>query len=139
MNKYRKCQPVSDFCNTWDNCTGLCLTCYRGYGDPVNGVCPSSVATVNDHCAKYGYMDANKKIYNSFVAGCNKFCIECEYGFYLDCDYKCVVLPQYCKAADKWGNCTSCVKGYHLDCGKCVIDVVETPVVDHCIQYGYID
>lgn len=84
-------------------------------------------------------MDANKKIYYSAVAGCNKVCIECDCGFYLNCDNKCVALPPYCTAADKWGNCTDCIKGYHIDCGKCVVDVVKAPVIDHCIQYGYID
>lgn len=24
MDKYGKCQPVSDWCATWDNCTGKC-------------------------------------------------------------------------------------------------------------------
>lgn len=49
-------------------------------------------------------------------------------------------MPPYCTAADKWGNCTCCQKGYHLDCGKCVKDACEPVVyVDHCIQYGYLD
>jgi hypothetical protein len=25
------CQPVSDYCRTWDSSTGACLTCYNGY------------------------------------------------------------------------------------------------------------
>lgn len=110
MDKYGKCHPVSDFCNTWDNCTGKCLTCYDGYGDPVNGVCPSSVPapTVDDHCAQYVYV------------GCDKVCTKCECGYYLNCDNKCIALPPYCTAADKYGKCTSCVSYYHVECGKCV-------------------
>lgn len=33
------CQPVSDWCKTWDYKTGLCLSCFPGYGNPVKGVC----------------------------------------------------------------------------------------------------
>ena len=25
------CQPVSDYCNTWDPQTGFCFTCYAGF------------------------------------------------------------------------------------------------------------
>lgn len=149
MDKCGKCQPVSDFCKTWDNCTGKCTSCFPGYGNPVNGVCSSTPvacnisvpAPVDDHCAKYGYVDAKSKIYNDFVKGCKKVCIQCDCDYYLNCDYQCIALPPYCTAADKWGNCTCCQKGYHLDCGKCVKDTACEPivVVDHCIQYGYLD
>lgn len=63
MDKYGKCQPVSDWCATWDNCTGKCTSCFKGYGNPVDGVCPSTPVNtvppvVDDHCKKYGYIDA---------------------------------------------------------------------------------
>lgn len=72
--------------------------------------------------------------------GCKKVCIECDCDYYLNCDYKCIKLPPYCTAADKWGNCTCCEKGYKLDCGKCIKEVIiSEPVVDHCVLYGYVD
>ena len=33
------CKQVSDLCKTWDETTGDCLTCYLGYGTPINGRC----------------------------------------------------------------------------------------------------
>jgi hypothetical protein len=42
MDKWGKCQPVSDWCKTWDNKTGCCTSCFPGYGEPVNGVCASA-------------------------------------------------------------------------------------------------
>ena len=54
MDRHGRCQPVSNFCNTWDNCTGLCTSCYPGYPEPVKGVCSSdptgSSPVVDDHC-----------------------------------------------------------------------------------------
>lgn len=32
------CIAVSDFCRTWDNYDGFCLTCYKGY-NLMNGEC----------------------------------------------------------------------------------------------------
>lgn len=61
MGKNGKCMRVSDNCKEWDECTGLCTCCYPGYGEPIKGVCPSTPPTsipVDDHCAKYGYIDA---------------------------------------------------------------------------------
>ncbi len=45
MNKNDKCQPVSDWCKTWNEKTGDCTSCYDGYGEPVKGVCRSTPAT----------------------------------------------------------------------------------------------
>ena len=45
------CHPVSDFCKTWDNCTGHCTSCFEGYGEPVDGVCSCTpVANDNNSC-----------------------------------------------------------------------------------------
>ena len=35
------CIPVSDYCRTWDNFDGFCLTCYAGY-DLMEGRCEES-------------------------------------------------------------------------------------------------
>lgn len=32
MDKHGKCQPVSDWCKTWDDKTGDCTSCFAGYG-----------------------------------------------------------------------------------------------------------
>jgi len=36
------CQPVSDWCKTWDDKNGCCTSCFEGYGEPINGVCAST-------------------------------------------------------------------------------------------------
>lgn len=61
-----------------------------------------------------------------------KVCKCCEKGYYLDCDYKCVKLPDYCEKANKYGECTECCKGYKLIEGVCKVD-------DHCEEYGWLD
>ncbi len=33
------CTEVSEFCDTWDNVNGECVTCFPGYGIPITGVC----------------------------------------------------------------------------------------------------
>ena len=48
MDKNGRCQPVSDKCNTWDEKTGLCTSCYPSFGNPVNGVCAGLPVTVTD-------------------------------------------------------------------------------------------
>ena len=35
------CIAVSDYCRTWDNYDGFCLTCYKGYS-LLNGDCVES-------------------------------------------------------------------------------------------------
>lgn len=42
MDKKGICQPVSDYCKTWDEKTGDCTSCFDGYGHPVKGVCSST-------------------------------------------------------------------------------------------------
>lgn len=34
-----RCIPVSDLCNTWDEKTGLCISCYSGYTLTYYGTC----------------------------------------------------------------------------------------------------
>lgn len=36
------CTKVSGTCNTWDLHSGDCLTCYPGFGKPINGACSST-------------------------------------------------------------------------------------------------
>ncbi len=42
MDKWGRCQPVSDWCKTWNDKNGCCTSCFPGYGNPVNGVCASA-------------------------------------------------------------------------------------------------
>jgi hypothetical protein len=78
MGKNGRCQPVSDFCQTWDDCTGLCNSCYPGYPASVNGICSSNPAgkppVVDDHCADYGYVDGGWKLQSKYFDGCKKVC-----------------------------------------------------------------
>lgn len=75
------CQNVSDFCKTWDEKTGACLSCFEGYGHPVKGVCSSTPVTyekppvdTDDHCAKYGYIDSKNKWSKIWTNDCKKVC-----------------------------------------------------------------
>ena len=43
MDDNSVCQQVSDWCNTWNEKTGECTSCYQGYGKPINGVCNGAI------------------------------------------------------------------------------------------------
>ena len=120
-----KCVKLPDYCEKADK-YGKCIECCKGYKLD-DGVCK-----VDDHCEVYGWIDAGKKWSDIWVKGCEKVCKCCEKGYYLDCDYKCVKLPDYCEKADKYGKCIECCKGYKLDDGVCIVD-------DHCEEYGWLD
>ena len=120
-----KCVKLPENCEKADK-NGKCIECCKGYKLD-DGVCK-----VDDHCEEYGWIDAGKKWSATWVKGCEKVCKCCEKGYYLDCDYKCVKLPENCEKADKYGNCIDCCKGYKLDDGVCIVD-------DHCEEYGWLD
>lgn len=83
FNKDTKlCTQVSDFCATWDNKTGACLSCYPGYGSPVKGVCSSTPVTGNtDNCE----CDCNCQAFNN-----HRECVKCYKDYEFNAHKKCV-------------------------------------------------
>lgn len=124
---------MPSYCKAADK-WGKCTDCVKGYHLDC-GKCVIDVVIsqpVVDGCIQYGYIDQSKKWLSVWSSGCKYVCKVCDCDYYLTCNYTCALLPKYCKSADIYGNCTDCVKGYSLDCGKCVVD-------DHCSEYGWID
>lgn len=74
-----------------------------------------SLTDSSDNCNVYGYLDQNGKMHNKDCNGCTKVCKKCDYGYYLDQDYMCQKLPDYCYSVDKNGNCQYCIYGYYLN------------------------
>lgn len=53
VNIRGKCKAVSDFCQTWDERTGLCTSCYQGYKN-CDGVCKIAGPNAKDfYCTKW--------------------------------------------------------------------------------------
>lgn len=84
----------------------------------------------SDHCVEYCYLDKKGNLYDSDCGGCKKVCKKCEKGYYLDDNYKCKKMPDYCDECDKYGKCKSCVKGYYLD--KDTYKCKKLP--DYCVK-----
>lgn len=55
------------------------------------------LAVNSDNCAEYQYIDKNGKTYDQDCSGCKKVCKKCDKGYYLDDNYKCKKLPDYCE------------------------------------------
>ena len=129
------CTQVSDYCATWDEKTGLCLTCFPSYGYPVKGVCSSTPVAQVGVGAGTGECDPNCQCHDDYRQ-CNK----CYKGYKLDANYNCVeiivVAPpqppvidkcakytygdQKGKYFTKWFKscktvCVACVDGYYLN------------------------
>lgn len=101
------CQPVSDYCWTFDPLNGVCLTCFKGY-DLVNNTCvysPSNTAAVTDPgCG----------IWNGSV------CLACSHWFVFNAKGVCIPVAGQCRTYDNaTGNCLTCYKGYDLVSGVC--------------------
>lgn len=69
MDSTNICQPVNTNCNTYDQISGDCLSCYPGWG-LIEGTClPGLVTPVSDpNC-------------HTFV---NNTCTQCSYGYYFN-------------------------------------------------------
>lgn len=92
------CQPVNPNCNTYNDKTGGCLTCYPGFG-LIEDTCLPGIVT------------------NAFDPNCNSFkgndCIKCSKGYFLNSNAKCQAVNPACKTYDITnGACTSCFSGY---------------------------
>jgi hypothetical protein len=123
------CVPVSDLCNTWDNYTGGCTTCYMGYS--LSGtVCVLGTADY--------YSPA------SVIPNCNQYggaglCSQCAYRYYNLNGY-CQPVNNLCNTWDTFGNCLTCYAGYSIVSGSCVIGAPNYynsyPSVPNCGQFG---
>ena len=80
----------------------------------INGTCPKNPNTTLTSPGMGNETDMNCQCHND-----DKICIDCYAGYYLDLDSFCTDLPEYCTAADEFGNCTACRTGYVVDNGTC--------------------
>jgi len=111
------CQPVNPNCNTYDNKSGACLTCYPGFG-LIEDTCLPGIAT--------GTFDPNCNTFNGST------CVSCSKSYYLSSSGKCTAVNPSCNTYDPTnGNCTSCFAGYQVLNGNCVISVTQ-PTIANC-------
>lgn len=81
MNTNNKCTGVSSLCANYSSSTGLCTSCYNGYGLTPDGKCDASYI-----------QDPNCK-----VLGLNGGCRECARRFYVSIDGKCKGVNPLCR------------------------------------------
>ena len=113
------CFKVSDQCKTFNANTGACETCYDGFviqnRDCVSTLVPSTV--VEDFCQLYS----------------GTLCIKCKTGYYLSYDGPmpaCAIANPLCKTYNDFnGDCYTCVDGYSLSNGKCILTPTTPTVV----------
>jgi hypothetical protein len=99
MDSTGLCQPVSSSCQTYNQTSGACLSCYGGYFLAevicVFGSSPSSVH-IDPFCLKT----------------VNQTCTQCSKGFYL-LNNTCTIINPLCKSFDYSKLiCTGCYSGY---------------------------
>jgi hypothetical protein len=119
------CVPVSDLCKTYNNTSGDCLSCFKGYG-LVNGSCVTQQHAVTDAgCAQWNWD--------------NSTCLQCSSYWYFN-NGVCTAVSPYCQTYDNSnGLCTSCFTGYGLSNGSCnlVVTKCKTSNATSCLScYG---
>ena len=102
------CVPVNDQCSTFDDATGNCLTCYRGY-NLEGGKCIiqdlTLIVPADKGCADWNWND--------------RICLSCSSHWFMNADGVCVPVSDLCKSSDPNGACTACYSGYDLVNGVC--------------------
>lgn len=103
FNADKTCVPVSDLCHTWDEATGVCLTCYYGSivqdGNCVAHTDTSIVPESNLLCKTWS----------------GEKCLECSDRSFFNADGLCVSVSSQCNTFDKAsGNCLTCFAGYDI-------------------------
>ena len=114
-----KCLQVSDQCNTWNNTTGRCNSCYDGYDLLLDGTCQASVRNTAPSDKGCGTWDWK-----------NQKCLQCSNNWVFNNNGLCVPVSDQCNTYDLKGACVSCYKGYLLFAGKCVLSPSQ-PVLDN--------
>lgn len=95
------CIPASPFCGSYNQITGICITCISGY------------SLVNDVC-----VDPNCQSTDG-----QNICIKCVDGYYLDGNTPvlCRVIPiPFCMEIDPNMQCLLCIPNYRLNQGSCI-------------------
>ena len=89
-------------CNTFDELTGDCTSCYAGF-DLSNGACLRSTSTS-------GCLERDE----------NGICTKCSFRSYLDDANECVSVDDQCADFNYDARvCAGCYSGYSLLNGKC--------------------
>ena len=118
------CVGVSDYCNTWDQYEGVCLTCYKGY-NLNSGVCaPAPIAGPKDLGCKRWDWD-------------NQVCLECSARWTKGADGACVPVSDACSTWGANGACTACYKGYNLSNGVCTAAELKGPTDLGCKRWDW--
>ena len=113
------CQLVSVDCNTYDELTGLCTSCYAGFGLD-NGICSKSTQSS-------GCLERDQ----------NGVCIRCSFRSYLSDANECVSVDDQCADFNYDDKvCIGCYSGYSLLNDKCQITQVdEDKEIENCFAY----
>ena len=114
FNAQKKYVEVNPQCNTFNNATGACTSCYGGY--ILNGGnCLVDKSEAGSGSALSG--DANCR-----KADKGGKCQECSFRYILNAKGVCEQISDFCNTFDSTGTCTSCYKGYVLlKNGNCVV------------------
>lgn len=101
LNSSSLCQSVSDQCQTFDNRTGYCTSCYQGY------------LLQNGQCLLQAEGCVNYNTQTGQCQGCsNEYC--------LNQNFTCARKPANCQTCAFQGGCSQCNPGYNLAGGVCV-------------------
>ena len=99
------CAMVDPLCQTWDDRTGACRSCYPSFELAGSKCVPSKADKLDPNCAQF-----NKGV-----------CTRCSKGFYFGANNLCTQVDPLCQTFDsKFGKCLSCFNGYKLDNGRCL-------------------
>lgn len=103
---------MSDFCETWDQKTGYCLTCFPSYGHPINGVC--SPNPITEGGAKNCDCDCNCQTFNN-----HKECVKCFKGYEFNAHKVCVAISTKPPVVER--------------------PVHKPDLINNCLKYSYFD
>ena len=109
FNQQGVCVAVNDLCATFDNASGACLSCYKGY-TLANGVCSLSQVEITGPtdlgCSRWDWD--------------NQVCLECSFRHFFNANRTCQKVDDSCATWDSTtGACTSCYPGYSVNNGQC--------------------
>lgn len=99
FNRNGVCQSVDPLCQTWNEVTGDCQSCYPSFEINSGKCVPSKVDNLDQNCAKFT----------------NSKCVQCSRGFYFNANKVCTQIDPLCSTFDsKSSQCFSCYTGYKI-------------------------